>query len=163
MSSNVVNQTAFLRTSKEFPEELHQLSFEVNRTYVDIANAVNNRTIGIYPTNRPAVTGNSYFLTTNRKQTFRQIYAVTPADIAAGFITHNIPNVFPGQFINCFGSYTDGTDNFGLFFASSVLIAGQITFYVSATQIILLPDAGAPVLTTGLIVLEWITSGGAQT
>jgi hypothetical protein len=158
-----VNQTAFLRTAKEFPEDTHQLSFEVNRTYVDIANAVNNRTIGIYPTNRPAVTGNSYFQTTTRKQTFRQIYVVTPANITAGFINHNITNVFAGQFINCFGSYTDDINTFGLFFASSVAIAGQTTFYVTSTQIILLVGAGAPVLTSGLIVLEWLTSGGAQT
>jgi len=162
MSSNVVNQTAYLRTAKEFPEEIHQLSFEVNRTYVDIANAVNNRTIGIYPANRPAVTGNSFFQTTTRRQTFRQIYTVTASDIAAGFINHNIKNVVPGQFINCFGSYTDGTDTFGLFFASSTSIAGQTTFYVTSTQIILLVGAGAPVLTTGLIVIEWLTNGGAQ-
>jgi hypothetical protein len=162
MSSNIVNQTAFLRTAKEFPEDVHQLSFEVNRTYVDIANAVNNRTIGIYPANRPAVTGNSFFQTTTRKQTFRQIYVVSVADIAAGFINHNIKNVFAGQFINCFGSYTDGTNTFGLFFASSVPIAGQTTFYVTSTQIILRVGAGAPVLTSGIIVLEWITSGGAQ-
>lgn len=162
MSANVVNQTAYLRVAKEFPEDIHQLSFEINRTYVDVANAVNNRTIGIYPTNRPAITGNSFFLTTTRKQTFRQIYPVTAADIAAGFINHNITNVFPGQFINCFGSYTDGINTFGLFFASSVAIAGQTTFYVSSTQIILLVGGGAPVLTSGLIVLEWITTGGAQ-
>lgn len=162
MSSNVVNQTAYLRTAKEFPEDVHQLSFEVNRTYVDIANAVNNRTIGIYPTNRPAVTGNSFFLTTNRRQTFRQIYSVTAADIAAGFINHNIRNVIPGQFIQCCGSYTDGTNTFGLFFASSVAIAGQTTFYVTSTQIILLVGGGAPVLTSGIIILEWITTGGGQ-
>ncbi len=157
MSTNVVNQTAYLRTSREFPEEVHQLSFEVNKTYVDIANAVNTRTIGIYPKNRPAITGNGYFLTTNKQETFRQIYPVTPADIIAGFITHGILNVLPGQFVgeSC-GSYTDGIDTFGLFFASSVPIAGQTTFYVTSTQIILLIGAGAPVLTSGLITLEWL-------
>lgn len=158
MSSNVVNQVAYLRTSREFPEEVHQLSFEVNKTYVDVANAVNTRTIGIHPKNRPAITGEGFFLTTNKQETFRQIYPVTSADIAAGFILHTIKNVTPGQFTKCTGSYTDGTNSFGLFFASSVPIAGQTTFYITATQIILLVGAGAPVLTSGLIILEWLVT-----
>ena len=54
MSSNLINQVAYLRTSREFPEELHQLTVEINKTYVDIANAVNARVIGLFPTNRPA-------------------------------------------------------------------------------------------------------------
>jgi hypothetical protein len=153
MSSNVVNQTAFLRTAKEFPEELHQLSVEVSRSYLDIANAVNNRTISIYPTNRPALTGNSYFLTTAKQQTFRQIYTFTGTTA----LNHNIQNVVPGQFINCFGSYTDGTNTYGLFFSTSVAIAGAITFYVTSTQITFLVGGGAPALTSGTIVLEWLS------
>jgi len=153
MSSNVVNQTAYLRTSREYPEEVHQLSFEVNKSYVDIANAVNTRTIGIHPKNRPAITGEGFFITTNKQETFRQIYPIT----STTSIPHGIPNVMPGQFTKCWGSYTDGTNSYGLFFASSVPIAGQITFYITSTQIVFLVGAGAPALTSGLITLEWLT------
>ncbi len=154
MSTNFINQVAYLRTSREFPEELHQLTVEINKTYVDIANAVNARTIGLYPVNRPAQTGNSFFITKNQKQqAFRQIYSFT----TTAPINHTIKVNFPGQFILCNGSYTDGTSTFGLFFASSVAIAGQITFYVTSTQIIFLVGAGAPALTQGLIILEWIS------
>ncbi len=159
MSSNVVNQTAYLRTSREYPEEVHQLSFELNKTYVDIATAVNTRTIGIHSKNRPSITGEGFFLTTNKQETFRQIYPVSPADISAGFILHQIKDVTPGQFDGkCCGSYTDGINSFGLFFASSVPITGQTTFYVSPTQIVFVVGAGAPPLTSGLIILEWLVT-----
>jgi hypothetical protein len=62
-----------------------------------------------------------------------------------------------GQFTKCSGSFTDGTNSYGLFYASSVAIVGQITFYVTATQIIFLVGAGAPTLTSGLIILEWLS------
>jgi hypothetical protein len=87
---------------------------------------------------------------------------VTSADIAAGFILHQIKNVTPGQFTKCSGSYTDGINSFGLFFASSVAIAGQTTFYISPTQIVFLVGAGAPVLTSGLIILEWLVTSPSK-
>lgn len=153
MSTNVVNQTAYLRTSREYPEEVHQLSFELNKTYVDIANAVNTRTIGIHPRNRPAVTGEGYFITTTKQETFRQLFTFT----ATTPINHQILNVMPGQFTpKCQGSYTDGTNTYGLFFATSVAIAGQITFYVTSTQIVFNVGGGAPALTSGIIILEWL-------
>ncbi len=154
MSSNFINQVAYLRTSREFPEELHQLTVEVNKTYVDIANAVNVRTIGLFPVNRPAQTGESYYLSNNRRQqAFRQVYTFT----STASISHGIQVVFPGQFTKCSGSYTDGTNTYGLFFASSVPIAGQITFFLSSTQIIFEIGAGAPALVSGIIILEWIS------
>ena len=64
MSQNVSNQVAFLRTTRNFPlDDPQQLSVEINRSYVDIANAVNTRTIGIFPTNMAAQGGESWFLT----------------------------------------------------------------------------------------------------
>ncbi len=153
MSTNFINQVAYLRTSREFPEELHQLTVEVNKTYVDIANAVNARTIGLFPVNRPAQTGNNFYILRNsRQQTSRQVYSFT----TTASINHTINVTFPGQFVLCSGSYTDGTNTYGLFFASSVSILGQITFYVTDTQIIFLVGAGSPPLTSGIIILEWL-------
>jgi hypothetical protein len=155
MSTNVVNQVAFLRTSREFPEELRQLSVETNKSYIDIAAAVNSRVIGIYPTTRSAITGESWFLNNNqRQQTLRQVYTFT----TTASITHGIPITNPSQFTNCFGSYTNGTNSFGLIFGTSVAIAGQISFYLTSTQIIFLVGAGAPALTSGTIVIQWLSS-----
>ncbi len=152
--NNVVNQVAYLRTSREFPENASDLTVEINRAYVDIANAVNNRTISIYPTNRPAITGESWFLIKNqRQQTFRKVFTF----VSTASINHQIQVPDINQFTRCFGSYTDGTSSFGLIYATSVAIAGQISFYLTSTQIIFEVDAGAPALTQGRIVLEWLS------
>jgi len=153
MSSNVVNAMPFLRTSREFPEDVHELAAQLNKSYVDIANVVNDRIIGLFPVNRPAITGERFYLNAPTQQTLRQVYIFT----ATTAINHGIGFVIPGQFTKCSGSYTDGTNTYGLFFASSVAIAGQITFYVTTTQIIFLVGAGAPALTSGRIILEWLS------
>lgn len=154
MSANIINQVAYLRTTREIPEEIHQLTVELNKMYVDIAAAVNTRTIGLYPVNRPAQNGSQFFIENNKKQSgFRQIYSFT----STAAINHNISVTFPGQFVLSSGSYTDGTNTYGLFFASSVAIPGQITFYVTSTQIVFLVGAGAPALSKGLIILEWVS------
>lgn len=151
--NNVVNQTPYLRTSRNFPNEINQLTVEINRTYVDIANAVNQRTIAIFPVNLPAITGENWFFDRNeRQQTFRQVYIFT----STASINHGITVNTPGQFTRCFGSYTDGTNNYNLPWSTNVAIAGQLTFYVTATQIVFL-IGGAPALVNGKIVLEWLS------
>lgn len=144
----------YLRTTRLFPEEIHQLTVEINKSYLDIANTVNNRTIGLYPVNRPAITGESYFIRNNlRQQTLRQVYTFTTTTP----ITHGITIIDPDQFTNCFGSYTDGTNAYGLLFGTTVAVAGLISFYITTTQIIFLVGAGAPAMTSGKIVLHWLS------
>jgi hypothetical protein len=163
MSSNVVNQVAYLRTSREFPPEMHQLSVELTKSYIDTASSVNVRTIGIFPTNRPAITGEGWFLEKNQKQqSLRQAYTFeTTADIPIGFKVENI-----AQFSKMHGVYTIGTntDWYGLIPATPVAIAGQITFYIfvdvasTTTDLIrFVVGGGAPALTYGTIVLEWLS------
>lgn len=160
--NNVINQVAYLRTSREFPEDLHQLTVEVNKTYIDIANAVNERIIAIFPTNRPAITGGSWFLSKNqRQQSFRQVYIFTStADINIGFKLSSIAE--PSDF---YGQYLSGTSWFGLIPATTVAIPGQITFYLAVNGASTTSDvikfvvgAGAPALTRGKIVLEWLSN-----
>ena len=59
MSSNVVNQVPYVRSQREFPREMPQLTEEIDLMYVDMASALNARSIGIYPvgTAAPIVTG----------------------------------------------------------------------------------------------------------
>lgn len=162
MSSNIVNQVAYLRTSREFPEDLHQIAVESNKSYVDVANAVNSRTIGIYPVNRPAITGNTFFITNQRQQTLRQVYTFTSVStpIPTGFKLANI-----SQVVQMYGTYSDGTNTYGLIAGTSAAIAGQISFYIalngsssSSDNITFLSGAGSPSLTTGIIVIEWISN-----
>lgn len=155
--SSIINQTAFLRTSREFPEDLHQLCVEVNKAYVETANNVNDRTIGLYPKNRPAITGEAWFITdkNNKQQTLRQAYTFT----AAGAITtglKTIPTITRG-----FGSYTDGTNQYGLIFGSNTAIPKQVSFYVNkpGNQVLIqvLSGAEAPTISKGIVVIEWLS------
>lgn len=156
MQSNVVNQVAYLRTSREFPEELHQLCVEVNKAYVDVAASVNERTIGLFPTNRPAITGESFYLINQRQQTLRQIYPIT----STTSISHGLANFFTTipYFTRMYGQYTDGTNWYGLIAGSNVDIAGQISFDVDPANINFFTGAGAPTLTKGIIILEWLSN-----
>ena len=157
--NNIVNQIPYLRTSRSFPEEIHQLSVEVNRSYVEIAEAINNRTISIFPTNRPAITGESFFLTSSRQQTLRQVYTVTNTELTAGSIPHGLDSVYKSipYFTRLYGQYTDGTNWYGILPTTTVSITGQVSFYVTPTTINFLVGAGAPALTKGIIILEWMS------
>jgi hypothetical protein len=153
--TNIVNRMPYLRTSREFPEDLHQISIEMNKSWVDIANAVNERTIGIFPTVFPALTGESWFIDNNRKQqTFRRVYTFT----STASINHGITVIDPNQFTRCWGNYTDGTNSFGIIWATTMAILGQITFDITSTQIVFNVGAGAPALTKGRVTLEWLSS-----
>lgn len=154
MTANLFNQVPYLRTSREFPDDPKKLILELNKSYLDTANAVNNRTIGIFTTNNPVVTGESWFINNSqRNQSIRRVYTFT----TTAAINHGINVVTPTQFSRCFGDYTDGTNSYGLFWATSVAIAGQITFYLTSTQIIFVVGGGAPALTSGKITLEWLS------
>lgn len=157
MTANVVNQAPFLRTTRNFPVDSQALSVELNRSYLDIASKVNDRSIGIFPTSRPVITGDSYYLSNNQKQqSLRQIYPfVGPAPIAS--IPHGVTASMISSFSRCYGWFTDGTNWYGAFFASNVAIAGQVTFYINSTNIVFLVGAGAPTISSGTIVLEWLS------
>lgn len=155
MSSNILNQAPFLRTTRSFPQEVSLLSVEIDRAYVDIANILNNRTIGMFPVNKPIVNGESWFLAgpTLRQQALRQVYQFT----GTGSIPHGINNASVSQFTKCSGEFTDGTNYYGAIFGSNTAIAGQVSFYVTPTNLVIISGGGAPTIVSGLIVLEWLS------
>jgi len=162
-------QAPYLREQRQFPnEDLRELSKESDLAYIDVATKVNLRTIGTYALNFQIITGNQWFLNgqPTRQQTLRQVYEFTGAG--------NIPTLieFPSvdRFINCYGSYTESGsgDFYGVIFATNIPIAGQVTFYLTPStspppnsfpsyDIVVLVDAGAPAVTEGTIVLEWVS------
>lgn len=153
--NNVVNQSPYLRTSREYPEDIKQLTVEVNKTYLDVANAVNERAIGLYPTTKASITGNQWFLTGNKKlQSLRKVFSFS----STASIDHNIESIQLSRYVQAYGQYTDGTNWYGLLSASSTAIAGQVSFYITSTQIVFVLGAGAPSLTSGTLVLEWIAN-----
>lgn len=159
MSANLFNLAPFLRTTREFPLEAQPLSVEINKAYVDTALFVNQRIIGLYPSNKPMVTGETWFITgpSTKQQSLRQVFS-----FGAIASTTTIPHEIPAGSISTispksYGVFTDGTNWYGIPFAASTSISGQVTFYVDATYIHIVVDAGAPTISSGLINLEWIT------
>jgi hypothetical protein len=153
MSTQISTNASFLRTSRDFPEEMHGLAREVNKSYIEIADRVNTRVIGLYTVTRASITGESWYLLNNQKQqTFRQVFIFT----STASINHGIQIIDKNQFTLCSGSYTDGTNSYGLPFGTSTTTPGLITFFISPTQIVFSLGAGAPTLTAGRIVLEWL-------
>ena len=148
----------YIRTTRDFPIELEELSSEVNRAYLDIAQKLNDRTIGLFPTTRSAINGEAWYIEKNQKQqAFRQVYTFMAANLVTP-VPHNIVfERFVERFTKCQGSFTDGTNFYGAIYGSSVAIAGQISFYITPTNIVILAGVGAPTITQGIIVLEWLS------
>jgi hypothetical protein len=158
MMNTPLSQVPYLREQRQFPnEDVKALSNQVDHAYIDIANKVNQRIIGNYPVNVFSITGERWILTGSSTilQSLRRVYIFT----AAGAINHGLDfNSVSKISPKSYGSFTDGTNWYGMIFASNVAIAGQVSFYVTPTQIIVLSGGGAPAIVSGLIVLEYISN-----
>lgn len=169
MTSNIINQVPYLRTSRQFPEDLKQLTIEVNKSYIDIATTVNNRIIGIFPKNRPAVTGESWYFSSQRQQTLRQIYsfgAIAPGtelDIPHGLDLDNVV-----IFTKIYGSViTNNPDYRPLPYIEPITLTTGMTILVGPGTVppfvgvpcirIVLGTTALPV-TSGIAVLEWLSN-----
>lgn len=154
MSSNVPNNVPFLRTSRNFPVEIQELTVEIDRAYLDIANAVNARTIGIYSTNASVTTGNSWFINSNqRNQTIRKIYTFS----AAGNIAHGINLSQIAGIVKIEGTFTDGTNWYPLPYVDVTAANNQVNVIVNPTNIVITAGGGSPpTITSGFVIVEWL-------
>jgi hypothetical protein len=143
-----------LQTQRDFPDKIEPLVDEIFRAYIDIAQRVNERTVGIFAANRTTVTGESWFITSQQMQTQRQMYPITT--IAASPYSHGIETKFIVGFTRIYGVAYDGTNWYPLPFVSAT--AGEeIQLHVTPENIVLTAGAGSPPsITKGYIVLEWL-------
>lgn len=162
--NNVTNQVPYLRTTRQFPEDLRQLTVEMNKSYLDIANAVNNRTISIFPSNQPGITGESWYLSQNQKQqTLRKIYSFgaiatgTELDIPTGLTT-------PLGFTRIYGTVTTiiGVDYRPLPYVDCFTPTNNMTILVGIVggiqQIRIALGTTAPPVVSGIAVLEFLSN-----
>lgn len=156
MSASIINPVAFLRTSREFPLDATLLRDELSKSYIDVANAVNSRTIGLFSLNRASNTGNSWFLSgTTRQQTFRQVYAVT----GAGNIPHGLTLSQISGFTSITGTFTDGSSWYNLPYVDVTAVNNQISISVDSTNIVITAGAGSPpTISSGWVILEWLSN-----
>ncbi len=159
MSTNVLNQAPFLRTSRVFPQEIVQLTRESSKAYIDIANAVNQRIIGIYPTTRPIITGSRFFLDANRsQQEFRQVYpfgAIAPGtqiSIPTNINSLALVSMFYGTCLTAMPDYRS------IPYTSINFITDQIglRFDYANQAIHIFNGSTAPAIVSGLVVLHWL-------
>jgi hypothetical protein len=154
MTANVINRSPYLRTTRDFPVESEKISQELDKAYLDIANAVNLRTIGIFPSNKPVATGESWYYFENRKQqSLRQIYNLN------SFVSfnHGINFTSVANFSKITGTLFDGTNYYPLPYVSPVA-AECIGLYVTPTQVIINAGGSAPSFSSAIIILEWLTN-----
>jgi hypothetical protein len=153
-------QQPYLPNSRDFPVQSPTLlEPELVKSYIDIAQAVNVRTIGIFE-RLQIVTGERWFSAdpTNalrKRQTFRQVF--TFGAIAAGgslAITHGITGIV--AFTKIVGTcVTDAPDYRPIPYAS-VAANANIDIRVTSTQIIISVGAGSPNLVSGIVILEYL-------
>lgn len=157
MTPGNTNKAAYLRTSRQFPGDPEQLAYQVNKAYIDIANAINFRVIGIFPTSQPASGGESWLINSNRRQqNQRQVY---PFDDTNLTFDHSIDLNSLTNFVRIWGTFFDGTNWNNLPYVDVTSATNQIEIQVNATQIVVTKGAGAPpAIQNGLIVVEWIAN-----
>lgn len=150
-----VTNNPFLQNQRDFPDEdISLLCVQLDRMYIDVAQKVNQRTIGVFPVGNETPTGESWYISGGKEQqTVREVYKFS----STGSIAHGINFNSVSSFTTAYGSYTDGSNWYGTIYGSNVAIVGQISFYVTSTNIVVIAGAGAPSVTSGLIVLEWIS------
>lgn len=156
MTATPTNQVPYLRTTRTFPQDPQSLSVEMSKAYLDIANVVNSRTIGIFGTVQ-TVTGNAWYLKggTQRNQTLRQVYSFT----STGSIPHGINTLNIVGFVAIYGSFQDNATppNFYPLPYVSTTAANQVQVVITPTNIVITAGGGAPTIVNGVIVLEWLS------
>ncbi len=154
---NQFHRQPYLKLQWMFPnDEAKALASQMDKAYIDIAIKVNNRIIGNYAVNFFSVTGERWYFSgsSTQQQSQRRVYEFSGAgNIAHGLIWSDVSSISPRSY----GTYTDGTNWYGCIYATSVAIAGEVSFYVTPTNIVVLSGAGAPAITSGYIVLEYLS------
>lgn len=150
-----IQDSPYLREQRSFPNDNAQvLTVEVDRAYVDIAQKMNVRTIGLFAVGNVAITGESWFLTGTGQQTLRQLYTFT----SAGSIPHGIVFSQIAGIVKIYGTFTNGTNWYPLPYVDIVSATNQVNIVVNPTNIVISSGGGAPAIVSGFVVLEWLSN-----
>ena len=157
MSMRVVNSVPYLRTTRDFPEDGQALRMELNKSYIDTSNAINVRTIGIFPTNLPAITGEEWFLSGIKQQSLRQVYTFSSFSSPQS-IAHNLNLSQISMFTKIYGTATDGSIWYTLPYVDITDVTNQISLTITSSNIVITAGGGSPpAITSGSVILEWLS------
>ncbi len=162
VTTDTLQRGAFLRTTRNFPEDLHQLTVEVNQSYTEVASAVNNRTVGFFIANRATVTGENWFVpqqngvSSQRQQGIREVYSWDDSNLT---IQHGLQFLSLSNFVRIWGTFFDGTNWQTLPYVDVTNATNQINVKVNSTNIVITKGGGSPPsCTNGLVILEYIAN-----
>lgn len=160
---DVLTKSPFLRTSRSFPHEINELAFEVNKSYVDVAQATNARTIGFFTKNRTTATGENWFFNQGEKQQgLRQVYPWDDTMRVGTQITirHGIDFNSLSNFVRIWGTFRDSPTGSWqtLPYVDINSVTNQIKVSINSTNIVISKGATAPACFNGLVILEWIAN-----
>lgn len=157
--TNLLQQVPYLREQRQFPnDDLKSLSNQVDSAYIDIANKVNARIIGIFAVNVPTITGEEWYITgqPNAQETLRQTYPFSDGNLVidTGINFASITN-----FTRIWGTFFDGTYWQTLPYVDVVNVTNQISIKIDpvAGTIIITKGATAGAIQNGLLTLEWLS------
>jgi hypothetical protein len=153
MTTSVPN-VPYLMTSRKFPQDPGALQSELTKMYVDTAACVNARTIGIFEL-MASITGERWFTEGGdsqvKRQSQRQVYQFDDSSLT---FNHGISGAT--LFTRIYGTFTNGTNWYPLPYVDPTA-ANQVGIRVSSTQVVITKGGGAPAITDGIVVLEWLS------
>jgi hypothetical protein len=147
------SNAVFLPTTIQYPKDQNELLNRLNKAYEDTASRLNAKQIGIFDLVE-FLTGEQWPVVGDpqkKRQTFRKIFFFSDASLT---FAHGITGITLCTHI--YGAFTDGTNFYPLPFVSSVAIANQIQIVVTPVNVVVTKGGGAPAITNGVIVLEYL-------
>lgn len=155
----------FVPTFRQFPtDDAHNLEKQLVNFHNQTNTAVNNRTISTFQLH---VDGDSQMLPNGERWFPTAAQSTTPQRLRDGFrlvvqvsdstlvVAHNITQI--NQVTRLYGAFLDGSSVWQtLPYVDVAASANQIKISVSSTQIIVTKGAGAPSVSQGIVVLEFL-------
>ncbi len=153
-------QQPYLPTSRQFPvNNLPILEPELVKSYIEIAQAVNGRIIGVFE-NIQIVTGERWYASDptnalNKRQTYRKAFPFGAIVAGAGLtFPHGITGIV--AFTRIYGTCITDLPDYRPIPYASIAAASNIDLRVTSTNIIIGVGASSPNIVSGNIVLEYL-------
>lgn len=163
MTAPISIQKAYLPNTRSFPGNITLLTDDLSKSYIEIAQAVNFRTIGIFDKFQ-VVTGERWFNDADnlsKRQTYRQVYTIPASQLpilpaANATFAHNIQGLV--TFTRMYGTCITDTPDYRPIPYASVAANNNIDLRVAGANIIVAngTDPAAPIIESGIIVLEYL-------
>lgn len=153
--SSITNNVPYLSTTRSYPEEPTKLRNELTRSWTELSNTINQRTIGIFD-GAQIITGEQWGTAADgetKKQSVRQIYYF--GAVAAGgseVIPHGFATI--SMITKLFGSVVTAAPDFRPLPYVALTASNQISLLCDNTNITVSVGSGSPNVTSGVVVLE---------